>query len=264
MTSPSELTQLQKHQIRKVFALALVNEKFPDSEIDDRDGAHADRKNIKEFCENNKITVNDFSQLKLKINTTDLKTDELSAAEMGNLFKTISEGDFSNYDAFICFISSHGDSLSGEILGVDGDSIAVKLILRHLNTCSTLVGKPKLFFTQNCRGDKRDAGIRKPKGKVVADRVFSLTIPIQADVLVAYSSVHGYESYRDEEEGSWFITVLTKVLNEHINDMQLTDILAIVNDKIADMEYEDGWKQMPCFTSTLRKSVVFNISDPSA
>ncbi len=62
------------------------------------------------------------------------------------------------------------------------------------------------------------------------------------------------------EHGSWFITVLTKVFNEHINDMQLTDILAIVSDKVADIEHKDGWKQMPCFTSTLRKSVVFETS----
>ncbi len=90
--------------------------------------------------------MNHFSDLNLISDATDLKTDDLTTEEMGDLFKTISEWRFQQLRCIYLF---HIKSwrLSGGILGVDGDSITVKSILRRLNTCSTLVGKPKLFFT---------------------------------------------------------------------------------------------------------------------
>ncbi len=265
MTSPSKAKraklEVQKHEIRNVFALVLVNEKFPGYGIGNRDGADADRKKIKEFCKKAKFTVNHFSDLNLMSDAaTDLKTDDLAADEMEDLFKTISKGDFSDYDAFICFISSHGDS--GGILGVDGDSITMREIVRPIKRCPSLIGKPKLFFIQSCRGYKKDTA-RVSKGMVVADSSGypQFTIPIEADILVAYSSLDGYELYRSENEGSWFITVLTQVFNEYAQDMNLTDMLAIVHEMVAGMEH-CGRKQTPLFMSTLRKAVCFRISEP--
>ena len=275
--------ELDHYEIGQVFALTIVNEKFQDAQIANRVGADADRKNLKEACKIATFTVNDIkglndtSTLKFKRNsdqktnnpktadklkevdpkTDDQETDDLTAEEMRNLFKTISEADFSCYDAFICFISSHGNS--GGILGVDGEIVAVEDIVRYLKKCPSLVDKPKLLFIQNCRGIKKDSGTPKPLGNTVADNDgLSVTVPTEADILVAYSSVDGYEAYRHDEEGSWFITDLTKVLKKHVHSKQLTDMLAIVNDLVANRKFKPGgWKQMPCFTSTLRKAVVF-------
>ncbi len=70
---------------------------------------------------------------------------------MEDLFKTISKGNFEPFDAFICFISSHGNE--GGILGSDGQTIPAEAIVDNFtNKGCTLVNKPKLFFTQNCRG----------------------------------------------------------------------------------------------------------------
>ena len=113
-------TELVKREVHQVFALVIVNEKFDDKSIDDRPGAETDRRNINQFCKNAKFSVNKFSDLKLR-NTETLKTDNLTGKEMGDLFKSIlTEGDFSSYDAFVCFTSSHGNSKG--ILGVDGDT----------------------------------------------------------------------------------------------------------------------------------------------
>ena len=231
-----------------------------------------DRENIKKFCDYAKFPMNKFSVAKLGDDNS-WKTDNLKADEMKDIFKKIcDQGDFSSFDAFICFISSHGNSVG--VVGVDGEATEIKSMTKYLNERDSLTGKPKLFFTQNCRGDRKDGGVqhKTKKGMVtVPDKSheFYVTIPKEADILTAYSSVDGYESYRNKKEGSWFITELTKVLTEHANDMQLTDMLVIVSEKVANLEHEDEeklskqerhiWKQMPCYTSTLRSSVVFEI-----
>ncbi|XP_028410346.1 caspase-3-like [Dendronephthya gigantea] len=245
-------------EIRKVFALSLINENFTEKRL----GADADRKNINQFCRKANFSVNKLSDLKL-CNTENLKTDNLTGEEIGDLFKTIlTEGDFSSYDAFVCFISSHGNP--DGIVGVDGNTHSFEKIFKRLSRCNSLVGKPKLLFAQNCRGEKRDYGVTRPMLRTQSDHVHSnsLTIPKEADILVAYSSVDGYESYRDTKEGSWFITALTQVFNAHFKELQVTDMLAIVNEAVASREHAQGWKQMPCFSSTLRRSVIFKTVDP--
>ncbi|CAB4038236.1 caspase, partial, partial [Paramuricea clavata] len=267
--------ELDHYEIVKVFALIIVNEKFQGdvaNRYPNRHGADADRKKLKEACKTATFTVNDIkglndtSTLKFKRNidqettddskidgqetddqetddqetddqeTNDMETDDLTGDEMRNLFKTISKADFSSYDAFTCFISSHGGSEG--IVGVDGDTVPINTLVDYLKKCPTLVDKPKLLFIQNCRGTRIDHGIRKPKGNTVADHGFSVTVPTEADILVAYSSVDGYEAYRDHEEGSWFITELTKVLKKHVHSKQLTDMLAIVNDLVSNRQSE--------------------------
>jgi hypothetical protein len=269
---------LYTHEIRKGFALVIVNEKFKYHRH--RKGADKDKENIMNFCESARFTVNDINGLRLSQNETSvlkfnsygkLVTDDLTEKQMKNLFKTISKGDFSSYDAFICFISSHGGG--GGILGVDGETIPVQFIVdlfKPSDNNRTLVDKPKLFFTQNCRGDRIDRGVPigpdddggsdESDNDVETDsEKVPITIPTEADILVAYSSVNGYESHRNTKTGSWFIIKLTKVLTKHARNMSLTDVLAIVNEAVARMVSRTGRKQMPCFTSTLRKAIYFKI-----
>ena len=232
----------EKYKIQKGFGLVVVNEKFHNSRYD-RKGADVDKKNIEEFYKSANITVND----------TNLSTHDLTGSDMKKLFKDISRRDFSPYDAFICFISSRGSS--EKIWGVDEENICEDEILKSLKDCHTLVGKPKLFFIHRCGGEKRDPGVPQ----VVADHASDVILPFESDVLIASSSVDGYESYRSPEQGSWFITLLTEVLNKHAHNMNLTDILTIVNNEISKEEHKDGSKQMPRFTSTLRKAVHFDV-----
>ena len=219
---------LEKHRIRKGFGLVVVNE----------NGASVvDKKIIKEFCESANIE-------------TDLRTNGLKADEMKQLFKTISKKDFSSYDAFICFVSSHGRN--DGIVGIDKEKVTTDEITQPFKKCKTLEGKPKLFFIDSCRGGKEDTGDRQ--AKVVPDP----SPPFEADILVAFSSSDGYLSYKTEKLGSWFITELTKVLNKHAHNMSLTDMLTIVNNEVSK---KDGSKQMPSFTSTLRKAVYFDVPE---
>ena len=232
----------EKYKIQKGFGLVVVNEKFYKPRYD-RKGADVDKKNIEEFCKSANITVND----------TNLSTHDLTGSDMKKLFKDISGRDFSPYDAFICFISSHGSSEG--IYGVDEDKICEDDVIQLFKKCNTLAGKPKLFFIHRCAGKKRDPGV----SQVVADHAPHIIVPFESDVLIASSSVDGYESYRHTEQGSWFITLLTKVFKKHAHNMNLTDMLTIVNNEVSKKEHKDGSKQMPCFSSTLRKTVYFDI-----
>ncbi|XP_028406998.1 caspase-3-like [Dendronephthya gigantea] len=268
---------LNSHMIRNAFVLVIVNQNFRYNKK--RDGALADKENIEKFCHEMKFTVNDISDIKLE-DTSGLKfdkkkqliTDDLTAREMKDLFQTILTGDFSSYDAFICFISSHG--VKEGILGVDGyplGLITVKDITDQFTKGSrTLAGKPKIFFTQNCRGRQKNIGIPlheegddgHRENLVDMENHFDetpVTLPTGADMLVAYSTVDGYESYRSTENGSWFIIKLLEVLKKHAHSMSLTDMLAIVNDEISRMVSQQGKKQMSCFTSLLSKPVYFEI-----
>ena len=281
VTGIKQVDLKDEHEIKNGFALVIVNEIF--KYYKHREGASADRKNIKSFCEKAGFTVNDIKGLSLNRNQIDalefdcdghLKTDNLTKAEMENLLKVISQGNFQPYDAFICFISSHGNA--GGILGAHGETIPVEYIVDQFkakNEHCSLVNKPKLFFTQNCRGDWENAGVNleDDKGETENDDVndayetdtekIPMTIPTTADVLVAYSTVNRYESFRNVKEGSCFIRVLTEVLEKNAKEINLTDMLATVNKEVANMEFNKGNKQMPCFTSTLRKPVRFKMAE---
>ena len=275
-----ENLMLDEQKIRTAFVLAIVNTDFEYRAR--RNGANADKKNIKEFCSEMNYTINDISGISLKDSQISrlkfdhkglLRTDNLKAQEMKDLFQIIATGDFSSYDAFICFISSHGDE--GGIFGYDDRSVPVKFItdqFKATDEYQSLVGKPKLFFTQNCRGSLKNEGRfvqhdggDENNGGDEADSgcKIPITIPTGADVLVAYSTVDGYESYRNNEMGSWFIIILIQVLKNHAHSLNLTDMLAIVNEAVGRREYMNGKKQMPCFTSTLRKAVRFEIKPPA-
>ena len=222
--------------------MALVNEKFNNKSWE-RQGAGIDRKNIEKFCHKAGFHVD-----------KKLKTNDITKEEIETLFETVSNQDFRDYDAFVCFISSHGHT--DGIYGIDGGFISVDQIVRQFKDKASLAGKPKLFLTQYCRGEKDDNGVVASDGPCQPT-----SFPIEADSLIAYSCSYGYTSYRNSENGSWFITTLINVLSKHAHDVNLTDILTIVNHKIASEK--GSKKQMPCFASTLRKAVYFEMPKSS-
>ena len=243
--------EVESHDIRKGFALIIINENFKKQNLR-RHGAHVDKQNIKEFCRKAGFIHDDL-----------LKTDDLTFAAMAKLFEDVSGKDFKEYDAFICFISSHGSE--GGILGTDGNAMTINQIVEPIVKNSSLADKPKLFFFQNCRGKEENLGQsivgRNPPQENEEDMElsdegsnFPVMIPTHADTLIACSSWYGYKAYRHREKGSWFITVLTNVLTQHAKNKHLTDMLIMVNRMLANKD-ANGRKQMACFTCSLRKSV---------
>ena len=74
----------------------------------------------------------------------------------------------------------------------------------------------------------------------------------------------GCFSWRNNQEGSWFIQALCIVLENYGNKMELLHMLTHVNRIVAyefascsDKEFSDYMKQMPCLVSMLTRYVHF-------
>ncbi|XP_056313606.1 caspase-22 [Danio aesculapii] len=172
-------------------------------------------------------------------------------------------------DCFVCCVLSHGDE-SG-VLGYDEQICPVDDITSPFNgaNCSSLAGKPKVFFIQACRGEKIQSKVmvadclggsrtQKP-GRV------SVSIPKDSDFLIARSTVEGYVSIRDEIRGSWFIQSLCENLKE--GSKRGHDILSILTKVNNDVSLKEGYlevnkdrvdaKVTPQPIFTLRKLLIF-------
>ncbi|XP_046839958.1 caspase-3-like [Xenia sp. Carnegie-2017] len=240
-----------KHKITQGFALILHNQYFLNDKTPDRVGSEKDVEEIKKFCKTAGLDIND----------TDRETENLKASEMENLCSEISKRDFSRYDGFVCFILSHGDE--NGIYGVDDEIISIQKIVSMFRDCTGLAGKPKLFFVQACRGKNKDMGISiDADSRPVNLPKIPLVLPTKSDVLIAHSTMEGYESYRNRLHGSWFIITLMEELQSHAHHMHIMDILTIVNNAISGYKTPEDHKQMPCQLTTLTKFVYFKYPAP--
>lgn len=143
--------------------------------------------------------------------------------------------------------------------------------------CETLIGKPKLFFIQACRGSMVDPGIMMkptPKARMLvhSDTVDAkaeapFVIPSLCDLLIMYSTADGFYSFRNPTEGSWFIQALCEELKENPQE-ELMTILTGVNRRVAFAKQSfvpnnpnwDAMKQMPNIVSMLTKTFYFRKS----
>ena len=134
--------------------LIINNEEFGESrkagktKWNDRKGSSVDEENLYQL----------FIWLKFDV----MRHRNLTAMEMWNIFLNLSKEDHSKYDCLAVCILSHGESVNNKdhIVGVDGKSFEVYAMIELFNgrTCKSLVGKPKLYFLQCCRGLKEDLG----------------------------------------------------------------------------------------------------------
>ncbi|BFG06234.1 caspase-1 [Drosophila madeirensis] len=134
--------------------------------------------------------------------------------------------------------------------------------------CPTLAGKPKLFFIQACQGDRLDGGVMLEKSETETDGDSSVgyKIPVHADFLFSYSTIPGYFSWRNINNGSWYMQSLIKELNSNAKKYDLLTLLTFVSQHVA-INFEsnvpanpmmDQQKQIPCFTSMLTRILRFN------
>lgn len=115
-------------------------------------------------------------------------------------------------DAFVCCILSHGRN--GEVLGTDDKPLNIKHIVGRFKASNqpALTGKPKVFLIQACQGIKRQSGVLLED--LQSDDDPSLSIPQEADFLIAMATVEEYASFRHPIKGSWFIQSLCQQLKE--------------------------------------------------
>jgi len=172
--------------------------------------------------------------------------------------------DHKNNDCVVIAIFSHGDS--GCIYGCDGKLNPEELWEPFLgNKCLSLAGKPKLFFIQACRGDRLDNGEKVKPFDLIDGNSETFKIPSYADILISYSTVPGFYSWRNTTDGSWYIQALSMVFQQFGHEHDLMTLLTLVNQKVAydfesytpNVPEMNQKKQIPCISSMLTRKVLF-------
>lgn len=203
------------------------------------------------------IAMKTFSDLGYKLKVANDQT----VKKMKQLLSNVSEEDHSGSASFACVLLSHGDN--GVIYGTDGCEMIENLTKYFKgDRCKSLVGKPKLFFIQACRGTALDDGAIYETDSV--DEQTSERIPVEADFLYAYSTAPGYYSWRNTGNGSWFMQAMCEMLQQYRGELELMQIMTRVNRKVA-LHFESasnlpgysGKKQIPCIVSMLTKDFYF-------
>ncbi|XP_029665203.1 caspase-1-like [Formica exsecta] len=170
--------------------------------------------------------------------------------------------DHTDADCLIVVAMSHGES---GLLHSTDSLYPVDMLWTPFtgDRCSTLAGKPKLFFIQACRGSQLDKGV-----KIIHEtdsKRTTYSIPTYADIMVAYSTYDGFYSWRNPDVGSWFIQALCEELDLHGRKRDLLSLMTSVNRRVA-IEYQSyvpqnekfhGKKQIPSIVSMLTRLVYF-------
>ncbi|XP_060066363.1 caspase-9-like [Ylistrum balloti] len=187
-------------------------------------------------------------------------------------------------DSLVICVLCHGDN--DNVYGTDG--VAVNLIedvfkIFGPQSCPALIGKPKLFVLNSCRGEARDVGNHfdtfgnniaecsqetdvthhLPRNVPDVRPTMQLTLPetnpSYKDLYIAYSTFQGFVSYRDNDTGSWFIEKLVEVFKEEASIHEIDIMMREVNRRVAS-EYDTSSLevQMPAPSNTLTRQWYFN------
>ncbi|KAL1518296.1 hypothetical protein ABEB36_001938 [Hypothenemus hampei] len=189
--------------------------------------------------------------------------DDYTRNKIFEVLRIVSKMDHTDNDCLIVAILTHGKTM-GRLFASDTDYTTAELFdsLSNLR-CPTMAGKPKLFFLQACRGAKLDSGMAvRTDFQHRTDTTY--TIPDMADILIMYSTLEGFASWRDTSEGSWFIQSLVKKLQEYHETRDLLSILTTVNRQVA-FEFEskssdeknNAKKEMCSIVSMLTRQLFF-------
>nr|XP_023404341.1 caspase-6 isoform X3 [Loxodonta africana] len=228
--------------------------------LPERRGTCADRDNLKRRLLDLGFEVKCFN---------DLKAEELLLQ-----IHEVSTSSHTDADCFLCVFLSHGEG--NHIYAYDA-KIKIQTLtgLFKGDKCQSLVGKPKIFIIQACRGNQHDVPVLpldavdhptdKPDGNVTeVDAASVYTLPAGADFLMCYSVAEGYYSHRETVNGSWYIQDLCEMLEKYGSSLEFTELLTLVNRKVSQRRVDFckdpsaiGKKQVPCFASMLTKKLHF-------
>ncbi|CAI5680577.1 unnamed protein product [Oreochromis niloticus] len=224
--------------------------------LNDRVGTSVDRYNLKKSLKDLNFEVRCYDNYKQE----DV-LDEIAKA---------SEEDHSDADCFLLAFLSHGED--NHVYCYDGKiSIQDMMSMFKGDKCPGLVGKPKIFIIQACRGKLFDEGVTVTpadavdgKVEVFADASAIRTLPAGADFIICSAVAEGYYSFRETKKGSWYIQALCQMLRKYGNSLEFTELLTLVNRKVSMKNVPKscdpqlvGKKQMPCFASMLTKKLYF-------
>ncbi|KAG9275740.1 caspase-6 [Astyanax mexicanus] len=223
--------------------------------LNSRSGTRADKLNL----------VQRFRELGFDVEAYDDKKRE----EIMRIITDAAGSNHADADCFVCVFLSHGEN--GHVYAND-DKIDIQEMtsLFRGDKCPSLVGKPKIFILQACRGDKHDDPVTPMDvvdseiNQVVVDAGVVYTLPAGADFIMCYSVAEGFYSHRETVNGSWYIQDLCDILCRYGSQLEFAELLTLVNRKVSYRSVGNctdrsaiGKKQVPCFASMLTKKLYF-------
>ncbi|XP_018611669.1 caspase-6-like [Scleropages formosus] len=252
--------EYQMNHKRRGLAVIFNNEWFDWRLcLPERKGSNVDKNNL----------IQRLTELNFEVkHYDDLKTEELL-----NKITEAAERDHADADCFVCVILSHGEK--DHFFSKDAKILMQDVVAPFKgDRCKSLVGKPKIFIVQACRGEQHDVPVTpmdvvddaggSDTNEVVVDAGVFYTLPAGADFLMCYSVAEGYYSHRETLHGSWYIQDLCEALKQHGTSLELTELLTLVNRKVSMRSVVGcakpsyiGKKQVPCFASMLTKKLYF-------
>jgi len=240
--------------------LIINNEVFDHQK--ERRGSTADTANL----------TNLFTDLGFNVT---LKTDLSGIDLKREVFQFSKSEEHATAQMCVLVVLSHGGN--GFVFGCDGKRCENEWILKQFNNegCPGLVGKPKFFIFQACRGDDEDKGVIESyvqKGPEMFVKYESTTEtdacgfmpkrqPTWTDFLVAYATVPGYVANRDIYRGSWFVQSICKVFAGQAADKDIREMMDEVSQEMQNYQSEGPDGSMQSSTYEVRgsfKKLFFN------
>lgn len=230
------------------LAVVIVNGLFSSrpglSSLKPRKGAMKDRDCFKQTFEFLHYTVNVYS--------------DMTAEGMKSLMTKVGSYDHSEYDSFVCCVSSHGTQTG--IYGSDGELLERKAMIDPMKSCVSLKNKPKLFFFQACRvllskvaADSPDSSWTEPPSSLHED----------TDILIANPSTEGNPAFTSPETGSWFAKALhlkltdPQLVYERTLQQLLEEVTDLVSTEKGQLPTGQTVNQCVEVTTRMRKGIKF-------
>uniref|UniRef100_A0A8C8RNC9 Caspase-6 n=1 Tax=Pelusios castaneus TaxID=367368 RepID=A0A8C8RNC9_9SAUR len=253
--------QYKMNHRRRGIALIFNHERFFwHLMLPERRGTNADRQNLNRSLTELGFEVRCF--------------DDLKAGDVLQKIYEVSMDNHNDADCFVCVFLSHGED--NHVYAYDA-KIKIQTLTQMFrgDQCPTLVGKPKIFIIQACRGDKHDEPViamdtvdgitdKSNVNETEVDAAAVYTLPAGADFLMCYSVAEGYYSHRETQNGSWYIQDLCEMIRRYGSSLEFTELLTLVNRKVAHRKVDVcrdinaiGKKQVPCFASMLTRKLHF-------
>lgn len=221
------------------LAVIIVNGEFsynaPDFILQPRRGAREDAD-----CFSHTFT---FLNYRVKL------YNNLTASEMEGLMLEVGSFDHTEYDSFVCCVSSHGNQFG--IYGSDSKLVHRNTFIDPIKSCASLREKPKLFFFQACRVPQESP-----------NQTLS-PFHCDSDILIANASTESNPAYSSPQTGSWFANAIKLKLRDpqivHIRTLQqiLEEVTNVISQTTGKLSSGEVVNQCVEVTTSMRKGVKF-------
>ena len=249
----------------KGAGIIFVNKNF--ETLPTRVGAEKDMERLKDIYKKYNICYEDKTK-GVKNFHMDVETKYQLMEKVQTFAKSVSK----DCPAIFVSISTHGGE-QGKLKMPDGYALTVDEMVSPF-VSEELIGIPKVFIFQACRGGKADLAYGDSDGDEEQDPPRYATQ--RSDIILIYSTYEGYKAFRGgkEEDGSWFIQMLhTCVMTQAYKNLHLVEILTVCSSLVIDNYQKELKKekevrkkkryvvtQTPTYTSTLTKFLRFPVS----